>query len=79
MANNVIAVRIANGSFVPVLTTESKTRRRLVLTTVNDDQSTSGFGFCSDILKILRCWSEKAGIFEGSFNQQHSWLVAVLR
>ena len=39
MANSVIAVRIADGSFVPVLMTESKIRRRLVLTTVNDSQT----------------------------------------
>ncbi|MFW6292375.1 MAG: Hsp70 family protein [Spirochaetota bacterium] len=39
MENSVIAVQIANGTFVPVLNTSSKKRRRLVLTTVRDDQT----------------------------------------
>ncbi|MFW5743352.1 MAG: Hsp70 family protein [Spirochaetota bacterium] len=37
--NSVIAVQIANGTFVPVLNTSSAKRRRLVLTTVRDNQT----------------------------------------
>jgi len=37
--NSVIAVQIANGTFVPVLNTSSRKRRRLVVTTVRDDQT----------------------------------------
>jgi Hsp70 protein len=37
--STIIAVRIANGSFVPIMDTSSKTRRRLVLTTIRDDQT----------------------------------------
>jgi hypothetical protein len=36
--NSVIAVQIANGTFVPVLDTSSRKRRRLVVTTVRDNQ-----------------------------------------
>ena len=39
MENSVIAVQIANGTFVPVLNTSSAKRRRLVLTTVRDNQT----------------------------------------
>lgn len=39
MDSSIIAVRIANGSFVKVLDTSSRTRRRLVLTTVRDGQT----------------------------------------
>lgn len=39
MENSVIAVQIADGTFVPVLSTSGKKRRRLVLTTVRDDQT----------------------------------------
>ncbi len=39
MDSSIIAVRVANGSFVPILETSSKTRRRLVLTTIRDDQT----------------------------------------
>lgn len=39
MENSVIAVRIANGTFVPVLSSSSKKRRKLVVTTVRDQQS----------------------------------------
>jgi hypothetical protein len=37
--NSVIAVQIANGTFVPVLNTSSKKRRRLVVTTARDNQT----------------------------------------
>jgi len=37
--SSIIAVRVANGSFVPILETSSTTRRRLVLTTIRDDQT----------------------------------------
>jgi molecular chaperone DnaK (HSP70) len=37
--NSVIAVQIANGTFVPVLNTSSNKRRRLVVTTVRDNQT----------------------------------------
>ncbi len=39
MENSVIAVQIANGAFVPVLDTSSRKRRRLVVTTVRDNQT----------------------------------------
>ncbi|MFW5688198.1 MAG: Hsp70 family protein [Spirochaetota bacterium] len=39
MDNSVIAVQIANGTFVPVLSTSSNKRRRLVVTTVRDNQT----------------------------------------
>lgn len=39
METSVIAVRIANGSYVPILKTDTKTRRRLVLTTAKDNQT----------------------------------------
>ncbi len=39
MDSSIIAVRVANGSFVPVLETSSRTRRRLVLTTIRDNQT----------------------------------------
>lgn len=39
MDSSIIAVRTANGSFVPVLDSSSRTRRRLVLTTIRDDQT----------------------------------------
>ena len=39
MENSVIAVQIANGAFVPVLDTTSRKRRRLVVTTVRDNQT----------------------------------------
>ena len=39
MENSVIAVQIANGTFVPVLNTSSNKRRRLVVTTVRDNQT----------------------------------------
>ena len=39
MDSSIIAVRVANGSFVPILETSSRTRRRLVLTTIRDDQT----------------------------------------
>lgn len=38
MENSVIAVQIANGTFVPVLNTSSRKRRRLTVTTVRDNQ-----------------------------------------
>jgi hypothetical protein len=37
--NSVIAVQVADGNFVPVLDTSSKTRKRLVVTTVRDNQT----------------------------------------
>ncbi len=39
MDNSVIAVQVADGNFVPVLNTSSKTRKRLVVTTVRDNQT----------------------------------------
>ena len=39
MDSSIIAVRIANGSFVPILDTSQRTRRRLVLTTIRDNQT----------------------------------------
>lgn len=39
MDSSIIAVRIANGSFVPILDTSQSTRRRLVLTTIRDNQT----------------------------------------
>ena len=39
MANSMIAVQIANGAFVPILDTSSRKRRRLVVTTVRDNQT----------------------------------------
>ncbi len=39
MDNSVIAVQIADGSFVPVLDTAMQKRRRLVVTTVRDNQT----------------------------------------
>ena len=39
MENSVIAVQIANGTFVPVLDTSNRKRRRLVVTTVRDNQT----------------------------------------
>ncbi|MFW5690099.1 MAG: Hsp70 family protein [Spirochaetota bacterium] len=38
MENSVIAVQLADGTFVPVLNTTSSKRRRLVVTTVRDNQ-----------------------------------------
>jgi hypothetical protein len=37
--NSVVAVQVADGNFVPVLNTSSKTRKRLVVTTVRDNQT----------------------------------------
>jgi hypothetical protein len=39
VANSMIAIQIANGAFVPVLDTASRKRRRLVVTTVRDNQT----------------------------------------
>ena len=39
MDNSVIAVQVADGSFVPVLDTATQKRRRLVVTTVRDNQT----------------------------------------
>lgn len=39
MDSSIIAVRVANGTFVPILDTSGATRRRLVLTTIRDDQT----------------------------------------
>ena len=38
MSNSTIGIKIANGEYYPILTEDSKVRRRLVLTTVNDEQ-----------------------------------------
>ncbi len=39
MENSVIAIQVADGTFVPILSTANKSRRRLVVTTVRDGQT----------------------------------------
>ena len=44
MDDSVIAVKVYNGTFVPVLNTSNPIRRRLVLTTVKDGQTSVKIG-----------------------------------